>query len=997
LVGTATMLTPAEQLGLAGAALEARVRQAVNSIPASTLRHVARQLDDDARANDVIYAHDGVVDAVRIMLRPLLVMPEQLSYLHHVCSRIMSALARFPELYSRDADIRRLLPLADDERAWFEEVSAQLVQAPNPLYGRLDAVCDFTSARWQDSLRFMEPNLSGVGGIHLAPLAETLVMRDVVPTLRSYDPRLAIELPRDQRDLFLQVLLDHGRALGRRDSNLCLVEPKYVAEGPEEQSHLCEYFRATRGIELTHADPRELRLIGDDVYYEDVCVDVAYRDYELRDLLALEREDGIRLDAIRELFRQNRIVSSIGGDLDHKSCWEILTTEELAARYFSIAERQLFRRHILWTRMVSERRAETPDGPADLVEYARTHREDLVLKPNRSYGGAGVHLGASVSQGEWESLLDAAVAEQRDPQRQWVVQAAGVLPVHLFPVLDEHGRTHEEPFYAVMGFAPTDHGLGIVARVSQKEVVNVAQRGGLAAVLVGHRPEDLKSSLRSTVQAERAVQDLRTAVRRLRDLDSAIHLLEWDEETYRPSGAAEARASQLATLGAARHELLAGDRLGDLAAAVAARADVTEDERRELLLLDRQRRAAVAVPESLVMAFAETRSRCLAAWEEARRRDDFAAFAGPFAQMLKLLRERAAALQLSPDLYDALLDEHEPGMRRSRIEPLLATLGARLRELVPAFAERTQRGARQLPRGPFAEQRQIGFCTELLADMGSDFTRGRLDRSTHPFTIMVGVDDVRLTIRSSADDPMGALFAVLHEGGHALYDQGMPTTLHGTLLAEAPSTGVHESQARLWENHVGRRASFWRRYFPKLAAEFPEALRGWDSTSFHRAINVVVPGVNRVAADEATYNLHVLLRYELEIALLDGDLDVADLPGAWDERQRHYLGVVAAGPRDGCLQDVHWALGEFGYFPTYTIGNLYAAQLIEAYEATHSLDAELERGDLVALRRWLGQEVHALGATLSAEALIERVTGRGLDVEPFFRSLEQRVAEVEAG
>jgi hypothetical protein len=462
------------------------------------------------------------------MLRPLLVMPEQLSYLHHVCARIMGALARMPELYASDPDIRAVLPLAADERAWFEEVWPDLKQSASPLYGRLDAVCDFTNARWQDSLRFMEPNLSGVGGIHMGPLAETLVMRDVVPTLQGYDPTLVIESPRDQRDLFLQVLLDHARAIGRRGTNLCLVEPKYVAEGPEEQSNLIDYFRVVRGIEMTHADPRELRLVGDEVFYEDTRIDVAYRDYEVRDLLALEQEQGRRLDAIRALFKQNRMVSAIGGDLDHKSCWEILTSEELAARYFSIAERQLFRRHVLWTRIVSDRRTETPDGPMDLAEYIRDYREDLVLKPNRGYGGAGVTLGAGVSQGEWEALLAQALELANDPHQQWVVQAATTLPVHLFPVLDEQGRTHEEPFYAVMGFAPTDHGLGIIARVSQKQVVNVAQRGGLAAVLVGYRPADLKSSTRLPVSADRATQELRGAVRRLRDLDAEVHLLEWD-------------------------------------------------------------------------------------------------------------------------------------------------------------------------------------------------------------------------------------------------------------------------------------------------------------------------------------------------------------------------------------------------------------------------------------------------------------------------------------
>jgi carboxypeptidase Taq len=478
-------------------------------------------------------------------------------------------------------------------------------------------------------------------------------------------------------------------------------------------------------------------------------------------------------------------------------------------------------------------------------------------------------------------------------------------------------------------------------------------------------------------------------------LDAVIHLLEWDEETYRPRGAAEDRASQLAVLGALRHELLAGDRLGDLLAVLAAHQGLSARERVELQRLDRLRRTAVALPQSLVAAFAETRSHCLAAWEEARRDEDYAVFLAPFAQLLKLMRERAQALRLSDDLYDSLLDEHEPGMRRARLEPLLQATGARLRALVPDLAERTRRYASLLPRGVYAEAGQWKFCTGLLGDMGFDFARGRLDRSTHPFTMLAGDHDVRLTIRSNAQDPLRAVFATLHEGGHALYDQGVPRALHGTLLADAPSMGVHESQARLWENHVGRSAAFWHHYFPQWQGEFPAVLADVDARSFHRAINVIVPGVNRVAADEATYNLHVLVRYELEIALLAGDLAATDLPAAWDERYRRYLGVSAGRPRDGCLQDVHWALGEFGYFPTYTIGNLYAAQLVDAYDVSHDLDAELAGGDLGSLRDWLAANVYAHGAELSAEALIERVTGRTLDVEPFFRRLERRVAELD--
>jgi carboxypeptidase Taq len=336
-------------------------------------------------------------------------------------------------------------------------------------------------------------------------------------------------------------------------------------------------------------------------------------------------------------------------------------------------------------------------------------------------------------------------------------------------------------------------------------------------------------------------------------------------------------------------------------------------------------------------------------------------------------------------------------MRRERLDPLLRSTGDRLRGLVPEWAERTQRHARLAPRGEFPVADQLAFCHTLLADMGFDFERGRLDRSTHPFTMMVGDNDVRVTVRAFPHEPTSAVFATLHEGGHALYDQGLPRVLHGTLLADGPSMGLHESQARLWENHVGRSRAFWEHYFPKLAARFPAALADSDARSVQRSIAVVEPSLNRVAADEATYNLHILVRYELELALLGQDLAVADLPGAWNERYAHYLGVTAPNARTGCLQDVHWAIGEFGYFPTYTIGNLYAAQLVEAYAREADLDSQLRLGDLRALRAWLEARVYARGAELDAEDLIESATGERLNAEPFFRRLSQRVAELDDG
>lgn len=484
---------------------------------------------------------------------------------------------------------------------------------------------------------------------------------------------------------------------------------------------------------------------------------------------------------------------------------------------------------------------------------------------------------------------------------------------------------------------------------------------------------------------------LRERIREIRHLDATISLLSWDEETYLPDGGRRERGAQMATLEGFRHRLLTADTLGDLVERLSLETETGAVLQGEIKRLRRLRRIALALPDDLVRALAEARSRSLAAWERARHANDFGGFAPALADLIRLVRERAEALSSpSADLYDALLDEYEPGMTRARLEPVLDVVGARLAPLVPRLAEQTLATAERLPALLYGQTEQEALCRDLLVDMGFDFTRGRLDRSTHPFTLMSGGDDVRLTIRVCEDNPLSALFATLHEGGHGLYDQGFAPELKGTLLADAPGMGIHESQSRLWENHVGRRESFWVHRLPLFQAAFPGALDGWTPTRLVRAINVVRPGVNRVEADEATYNLHILLRYRLELALVSGDLPVADLPGAWNDMSERWLGVRPSTPREGCLQDVHWALGAIGYFPSYLIGNLYAAQLVETLVDEHDLDGSLTRGDLASTTAWLRRHVHAHGHRLTADEIMERATGRGLDPEPFFRTLLQR-------
>lgn len=986
-----TILSPNETLGLAGAALDSRVRKAASHINDLTFAQIGQRLRADAQKNELTYERDGAFEPIPVMLRPLLAMNEQLNYVQHVCQRLTDALKRLPSLYLNDPVVKKVIAITPGEEGWLRDTWTEAHNRNNTVYGRLDAVCDFTAAGWQDTLHFMEANLSGVGGINYAPLAEQLVMRDIVPTLLDHDPALRIEMPRDQRDLFIQVLIDHARAVGRNRCRLSFVEPKYAEDGINEQSVLCQYLGARHNLTITHADPTELRIKDGDVFYGDDCVDVAYRDYEVRDLIELEEELGKPLDAMRLLFKQNRVVSSLVGDFDHKSCWEVLTDPAIAEKYFSAEECRLFRRHVLWTRIVGPRRTTLPHNiEGDLLEFVRQHREELVMKPNRSYGGEGVTIGASTSQADWDKLINEAAAASSDTEANWVVQKATRLPVHEFPVVGKDGRVFAEQFYAVMGFAPTENGLGIMCRVSQKQVVNVAQHGGMAAVLVAHQPQELRVPKRSQGgREEGAEQALRTKIAELQHFDNAIATLEWDEETVLPDGGREERGEQLATLETARHALLISDHLGDLIEEVATERAGDERWRREIELLRDLRASDLALPPDLVRAYANARARATAAWEDAREADDFKILAPALADLVAIARDTSKAIDPDADPYDILLDEYEPGLTRARLEPVLNDLRARLVPMVKDAARKTATWPETVTRA-VPDAKLWTVCRTVLEAIGFDFGRGHLDRATHPGTTALGFDDVRLALRPNNDDMMEAILTTLHEGGHGLYDQGLAPQDRATLLAQAPSMGMHEAQARLWENHIGRSRAFWTYLFPKLRETLGTLMQGLDAEKLYQAASRVRPTLIRATADELSYHLHVVLRYELEVAMIKGDLKVADLPAAWNERSLALIGVKPTNDRDGVLQDGHWSSGMFGYFPTYTLGSLYAAQLTEAYAKTHKLDEQIADGDFAPLRGWLHKNIYAVGDRLPTEELVKQVTGTGLDAGAYFRHVAKK-------
>jgi hypothetical protein len=474
------MLTVAEEQGLSGLALASRVQRALYRLPEATIAELIERLREGARERHVIYLHEGQLDPIRILPCPIAILPSQLSYIHAVTVIVQEAIKRFPTLYFAEPKVREILRLPDPEERWLRECWGPSQRAHNPIFGRLDALIDFTSPMWRDSLKFVEPNLTGIGGVHMVPTAERLLAEIVVPALHSVDPDLRLEVGQDMRELLVSEILGHVAAIGS-GSQVCFIEPKYSGQGPDEQEQLAIYLRDRHGLTVTHADPAELTLHRGAVWCDGTRVDLGYRDYGVVDLIELQ-EEGVDVEPMRTLLRENRVISSIAADLDQKSCWEVLTDPDIAERHFTAQERLVFHRHVLWTRVLSDRMTMLPAGRrGPLLEYARANHDDLVLKPNRAYGGDGIIIGPAVTTAEWEAALDAALA---DRDERWVVQQVATIPVREFPVLGADGTLHAEPFYTVMGFAGNEEGVAVLARASQKQVVNVAQHGGLCGVMV---------------------------------------------------------------------------------------------------------------------------------------------------------------------------------------------------------------------------------------------------------------------------------------------------------------------------------------------------------------------------------------------------------------------------------------------------------------------------------------------------------------------------------
>jgi carboxypeptidase Taq len=493
----------------------------------------------------------------------------------------------------------------------------------------------------------------------------------------------------------------------------------------------------------------------------------------------------------------------------------------------------------------------------------------------------------------------------------------------------------------------------------------------------------------------RAFDELCTLARQAALLESIEAVLGWDERTYMPTAAGEYRAEQMTFISGQVHQRRTNPRIGELLAFLAG-SELTKDPHSDsaatLRQLQRDFDKRVKLPQALVEELTRASVLGQQAWVKARQANDFASFAPHIEKLYALKRQQAECLGYRDHPYDALLDDFEPEAKTSEVAVVLAALRDELAPLVQAIMQSGKRGPVEMLARRYPRDAQEAFGKMAAAAIGFDFQRGRLDVTHHPFCSGMGPHDCRITTRYDEQFFSSAFFGILHEAGHGIYDQGLRPDQFGLPPGTYLSLGIHESQSRMWENLVGRSRAFWRHFFPQLVAAFPAALQGIQPDEWFWAINHVQPSLIRVEADEATYNLHIIIRFELEQALLTGDLPVGDLPAAWREKYRQYLGIEPPTDADGCLQDIHWSAALIGYFPTYSLGNLYASQFYEqADRDLGGIDEQLARGEFAPLKEWLQRNIHHRGQCYSAAELVELVTGQPLSHAPLMRHLRGKL------
>jgi carboxypeptidase Taq len=478
-------------------------------------------------------------------------------------------------------------------------------------------------------------------------------------------------------------------------------------------------------------------------------------------------------------------------------------------------------------------------------------------------------------------------------------------------------------------------------------------------------------------------------------LDSISELLQWDERTCLPSQAGDYRAEQIAYLSGVLHRRRTDPRVGEWLESLTdelAGENPHGDRATTVRQLKREYDKRVKVPDTLVEELTRTAVLGQQAWVQARQGRNFATLQPYLEKIVRLKRDEAQAVGFRDCIYDALLDDFEPGVTTAAVSRVFTELREGLIPLVQATEAASRRPPTDILRRSYPIPAQERFATEAATAIGFDFQRGRLDTTQHPFCSELGPNDCRITTRYDEHYFPTAFFGTLHEAGHGIYEQGLRSEQYGLPPGQFVSMGFHESQSRMWENLVGRSHAFWRHFLPRAAQHFPAALRDVTRDQFYFAVNSVRPSLIRVEADEVTYNLHIIVRFELEQELMAGQLAVADLPAAWDSRYQQYLGITPPHDGDGVLQDIHWPAALLGYFPTYSLGNLYAAQLFDQARAELAdLPQQIARGDFQPLRDWLRKNVYQHGQCYSPAELLARITGRSLGCEALLAYLRQKL------
>jgi carboxypeptidase Taq len=492
---------------------------------------------------------------------------------------------------------------------------------------------------------------------------------------------------------------------------------------------------------------------------------------------------------------------------------------------------------------------------------------------------------------------------------------------------------------------------------------------------------------------EEKLKKLKSLLAEIANLKAADEILGWDQLVNMPGGAAEDRGEQIATLEKIIHAKATSDDIGKLLGELTAdikQLDPDSDDACLIRVAKRDYDKQTKVPAEFVTEMARVSTVAQSVWEKAKAQSNFELFRPYLEKLVELRRQYADFFKPWDHVYDPLLDDFEPGMKTSEVQVIFNTLRSRQVELIKEISQ-----VKQVDRSflflDYPESGQLAFGEKVISKFGYDWNHGRQDKSAHPFTASFGLNDVRITTRFNTNYLPTAMFGTMHECGHALYELGIDKKFNRSPLADGASMAVHESQSRMWENLIGRSKPFWNHFFPILQEIFPTQLGNVDVKAFYKGVNAVEPSLIRVEADEATYNLHIMLRLELEIALMDGSLLAKDAPAAWNAKFKEYLGIVPPDDAKGILQDMHWSFGGFGYFPTYALGNLVSAQLWEKLNKDiPNLEEQVEKAQFTEILGWLRKNLHVYGAKFEPQELVKKVTGSEIIPEPYFRYLESK-------